>query len=76
MSDLESYIKETISNYLKANEPIDQAIADIAREFNLSYSQAEYEVERLMGEETNGGMTFKGNRDISSSYVKRRFKGE
>ena len=76
MSDLELYIKEIISNYKATGLPITMAIADISREFNLSYSQVEYEVERLMGEETNGGMTFQGNRDISSSYIEKRMKGE
>lgn len=70
MSELDRYIKEIISNYLKANEPIDQAIADIAREFQLSYSQAEYEVERLLSSPTDGGMTF------ANEYTKKRFTGK
>lgn len=76
MSDLELFIKEIISNY-QANElPITMAIADIAREFQLSYSQAEYEVERLLSSPTDGGISYKGNKDISSSYVEKRMKGE
>lgn len=76
MSDLELYIKEIISNYKATGLPITMAIADIAREFQLSYSQAEYEVERLLSSPTNGGMTFQGNKDISSNYVEKRMKGE
>lgn len=76
MSDLELYIKEIISNYKASGLPITMAIADIAREFQLSYSQAEYEVERLLSSPTDGGMTFAGNKDISSSYVEKRMKGE
>ena len=76
MSELEIYIKDIISNYKASGLPITMAIADIAREFNLSYSQAEYEVEKLMSNPTDGGISYKGNKDISSSYVEKRMKGE
>ena len=76
MSDLEIYIKDIIVNYKAKGLPITMAIADIAREFNLSYSQAEYEVERLLSSPTDGGMKFKGNRSISDEYIEKRFKGE
>ena len=76
MSDLESYIKDIISNYQATGLPISMAIADISREFNLSYSQAEYEVEKLLSSPTNGGMTFKGNKTLSDQYIERRWKGE
>lgn len=76
MSDLEIYIKEAIANYLEVGMPIEVAIVDISREFNISYSQAEYEVEKLMSSPTNGGMTFAGNRDVPKEYVEKRFKGE
>ena len=69
MSTLESYIKEIISNYQEEGLPITMAISDIAREFNLSYQQAEYEVEKLLSNPTDGGMTFQ------DEYTERRFKG-
>mgnify|MGYP006911647006 CR=1 FL=1 len=67
MSDLEMYIKESISNYVGAGMPIEVVIVDIAREFNISYSQAEYEVEKLLGTQTDGGMTFQ------DEYAKKRW---
>lgn len=75
MSDLEIYIKDIIANYKANGLPITMAIADISREFNLSYSQAEYEVEKLLSSQTDGGMSFVGNKDISKEYTERRFKG-
>ena len=75
MSDLELYIKEIIANYKAKGLPITMAIADISREFNLSYSRAEYEVEKLLSSPTDGGMTFAANKDISKEYTEYRFKG-
>ena len=76
MSELEIYIKDIISNYQAKGLPITMAIVDIAREFQLSYSQAEYEVGKLLSNPTDGGMSFSGNKDISKEYTERRFKGE
>lgn len=70
MSELDRFIKDIISNYKASGLPITMAIADIAREFNLSYSQAEYEVEKLMSNPTDGGMTFQ------DQYTKKRFEGK
>ena len=51
MSDLEIAIKEIIDNYKNQGHPIDQAIKDVAREFNLSEQQVSLYAERLLGEE-------------------------
>lgn len=69
MSDLEQAVKEIIKNYKQAGEPINLAIKDVAREFNLSEQQVSLYVERLLGEEDDTHMSFK------DEYTKRRFTG-
>ena len=70
MSDLEIVIKEIIKNYKQAGEPIDLAVKDVAREFNLSEQQACLYVEMILGEESDGSLQFK------DSYTRDRFIGK
>ena len=63
-------LKEIIDNYKKHGEPIDLAVKDVAREFNLSEQQVSLYIERLLGEEDNTHMSFK------DAYTKRRFTGK
>ena len=70
MSDLEIAVKEIIKNYQQAGEPIDLAVKDVAREFNLSEQQVILYVERLLGEESDGSLQFK------DSYTRNRFIGK
>ena len=70
MSDLEIFLKEIIDNYKNQGHPIDLAVKDVAREFNLSEQQVRLYVERLLGEESEGSLQFK------DAYTKRRFTGK
>lgn len=75
MSELDIEIREMLKNN-KDVIGLENCIKDLAVRYNVSYEQMSLYVEELMGEESNGGMTFAGNKDISSSYVEKRFKGE
>ena len=72
----EIYVRE----YLKKNVEaigIGNCISDLALTFNTSECQMLLYIEELYKESyTNGSMEFKGNKDISSKYVERRWKGE
>ena len=70
MSELDRYIREIIANFKNQGEPIDQAIKDVAREFDISEQQASLFVERLLGEESDGSLQFK------DSYTRNRFLGK
>lgn len=75
MSELEIEIQEM----LKSNKDViglENCIKDLAIRYNVSYQQMSLYVQELMGEESNGSMSYKGNKDISSSYVEKRMKGE
>ena len=68
-----------IREMLKSNKDViglDNCIKDLAVRFNVSYEQMSLYVEELMGEEDDSSISYKGNKDISSSYIERRFKGE
>ena len=75
MKSMDIEIREMLKNN-KDVIGIDNCIKDLAIRFNVSYEQMSLYVEQLMKEETNGGMTFQGNKDISSNYVEKRMKGE
>lgn len=70
------YIRE----YLKKNVEaigIGNCINDLALTFNVSECQMMLYIEAMYKESyNNNSMEFKGNEDISSKYVERRWKGE
>lgn len=72
----QTYIRE----YLKKNVEaigIGNCINDLAIAFNVSECQMMLYIEAMYKESyNNGSMEFKGNKDISSKYVERRWKGE
>ena len=76
MSNLEIELREIISNYKANNLPITLAAKDVAHRHNISLAQVYLLIDQLLQEEDNTHMTFKGNKDMSSSYVEKRMKGE
>lgn len=72
----QTYIRE----YLKKNTKVigvNNCINDLAITFNVSECQMMLYIEAMYKESyNNGSMEFKGNKDISSKYVERRWKGE
>lgn len=69
-----------VQEYLKKNVEaigIGNCISDLAMTFNVSACQIMLYIEEMFKENyNNGSMEFKGNKDISSKYVERRWKGE
>lgn len=72
----QKYVRE----YLKKNAKVigvNNCISDLAMTFNVSECQMMLYIEAMYKESyNNGSMEFKGNEDISSKYVERRWKGE
>lgn len=72
----QTYVRE----YLKKNVEaigIGNCINDLAMTFNVSECQMMLYIEAMYKDSyNNGSMKFKGNKDISSKYVERRWKGE
>ena len=72
----QKYVRE----YLKKNAKVigvNNCISDLAMTFNVSECQMMLYIEEMYKDSyTNGSMEFKGNGDISSKYVERRWKGE
>ena len=72
----QTYVRE----YIKKNVEvigINNCISDLAMTFNVSACQMMLYIEEMYKENyNNGSMEFKGNKDISSKYVERRWKGE
>lgn len=71
-----SYMNELyieIREMLKNNKDViglDNCIKDLAIRFNVSYEQMSLYVEKLLGTQTDGGMTFK------DQYTKDRWEGK
>ena len=72
----EKELKTIILNYKKNHLPITLAVADIAHRYNISLAQVYLMIDQLLHEEDDSHMSFKGNKDISPEYVKRRFKNK
>lgn len=72
----QAYIRE----YLKKNANVigvNNCISDLAMTFNVSACQMMLYIEEMYKESyNNGSMKFEGNKDISSNYIERRWKGE
>lgn len=75
MKSLEIEIQEMLKNN-KDVIGLENCIKDLAVRYGTSYEQMSLYVEELMGEEDDSHMSYKGNKDISSSYVEKRMKGE
>ena len=69
-----------VIEYLKKNAKVigvNNCISDLAITFNVSECQMMLYIEDMHKDNyTNNSMNFKGNRDISSKYIERRWKGE
>lgn len=72
----QTYVRE----YLKKNANVigvNNCISDLALTFNVSECQMMLYIEAMYKESyNNGSMKFEGNKDVSSQYVERRWKGE
>lgn len=75
MKSMDIEIREMLKNN-KDVIGLENCIKDLAIRYNVSYEQMSLYVEELMREEDDSHISYKGNKDISSSYVERRFKGE
>lgn len=72
----QKYIREYLKKNLEAIG-IGNCISDLAMTFNVSECQMMLYIEDMHKDSyTNNSMNFKGNRDISSNYIERRWKGE
>ena len=72
----QKYIREYLKKNLEAIG-IGNCISDLAMTFNTSECQMMLYIEEMYKESyNNGSMKFEGNKDISSKYVERRWKGE
>lgn len=75
MKSMDIEIREMLKNN-KDVIGLENCIKDLAIRFNVSYEQMSLYVQELMGEEDDSHISYKGNKDISSSYVEKRMKGE
>ena len=72
----EIYVREYLKKNIEAIG-IGNCISDLAMTFNVSECQMMLYIEAMYKESyNNGSMEFKGNKDVSSQYVERRWKGE
>lgn len=72
----EIYVREYMKNNAKVIG-VNNCISDLAMTFNVSECQIMLYIEEMFKENyNNGSMEFKGNKDVSSQYVERRWKGE
>lgn len=69
MSELEIEIQEMLKNN-KDVIGLDNCISDLAIRFNVSYQQMSLLVEKLLGTQTDGGMTFQDD------YTRMRLEGK
>lgn len=75
-SDLEIKLKEIVENHRGSNIELLEKLNDVAIEYNTTLLHVIGWVENNLAIDGKGGLTFKGNKDISPEYVERRFKGE
>lgn len=72
----EIYVKEYLKKNIEAIG-IGNCINDLALTFNVSECQMMLYIEDMYKNSyNNGSMEFKGNKDVSSQYIERRWKGE
>lgn len=75
MKSMDIEIREMLKNN-KDVIGLDNCINDLAVRYGTSYEQMSLYVEELMREEDDSHISYKGNKDISSSYIERRFSGK
>ena len=71
----QTYVREYLKKNLEAIG-IGNCISDLALTFNTSECQMLLYIEELFKDSYINSMEFKGNRDISSKYIERRWRGE
>lgn len=72
----EIYVREYMKNNIEVIG-VNNCISDLAMTFRVSECQMMLYIEDMYKNNyNNGSMEFVGNKDISSKYVERRWKGE
>ena len=72
----EIYVREYLKKNIEAIG-VNNCISDLAMTFNTSECQMLLYIEEMCKDNyINNSMEFKGNGDVSSQYVERRWKGE
>ena len=74
--EFEKELKEIVESYKKNHEPITLAVADIAHRYNVSVHHVYNYIDMYLRESDDSHMSFKGSKDISPEYVKRRWEGQ
>lgn len=72
--EFEKELKEIVECYKKNHEPLAIAVADIATRYNVSKHYVYNYIDMYLRESDGGHMNFRGNKDTSEEYVKRRFQ--
>lgn len=71
----QKYVREYLKKNIEAIG-IGNCINDLALTFNVSECQMMLYIEDMYKNSyNNGSMEFKGNKDVSSQYIERRWKG-
>ena len=73
---LKSKIEEIVKNHKGSNLELLEKLKDIAVEHNTTLLHVVAYVEDYLAIEGEGGITFRGNKDVYPEYIKRRFQGE
>lgn len=72
----QTYVREYMKNNIEVIGA-NNCISDLAMTFRVSECQMMLYIEDMYKNNyNNGSMKFEGNKDISSKYVERRWKGE
>lgn len=72
----QTYVREYLKKNIEAIG-VNNCISDLALTFNTSECQMLLYIEEMYKDSyNNSSMKFEGNKDISSKYVERRWKGE
>ena len=68
----EKELKEIIENYKKDHQPITLAVSDLATRYNVSKHYVYNYIDLFIRKSDGDNMDFKGNKDISPEYVKKK----
>ena len=74
--EFEKELREIIEKYKKDHHPITLVVADIAHRYNVSVHHVYNYIDMYLRESDDSHMSFKGSKDISPEYVKRRWEGQ
>ena len=74
--EFEKELKEVIEKYKQDHHPITLAVSDLATRYNVSKHYVYNYIDLFIRESDDSHMSFKGSKDISPEYVKRRWEGQ